>query len=277
VVAWVIYLGGLVIAIAAAAGFARPLLVLVRRATEPGLAVFDALARGYGRLVAFFVALCAGTGATLIIGMAVGMAARAFDAQDWRFYYWSLGEQSHLLTRIMLVLTQIGNTLQLRIAAVVVGLILIALRPRFAWLIVLAIVSVMALQFELAQILGLAIHRGHPPIGNGTYPSGGISRLIGLSGVVLLLVGKLWHPVSPWVMRTGWVLVGVLGWTEFFSRVYLGKHFVSDAVGGAVFGVMLIITVGLAIVAATATRFPVERTSESTGESRPGSFAVPPA
>jgi hypothetical protein len=270
---WVIYLGGLAIVIAAAVGLARPILALVQRAAEPGLAAFDVLARGYGRLVAFLVALCAGTGATLVVGMVVGVGARAFDAQDWRFYHWSLGQQTHGLTRLMEALTQIGNTLEMRIAAVVVGLILIALRPRFAWLIVLALVSVMALQFELAQIFGLAIHRGHPPIGRGTYPSGGVSRLIGLSGVALLLISRLWYPVSPWVGRVGWAVVAALGWTELFSRVYLGKHFVSDGVGGVVFGVMLILTVGLAIAAATSTRVTVARTSES----RPGSLAVPPA
>jgi hypothetical protein len=273
VLAWVIYVGGLAIVIAAAAGLTGRLAAFIQRAAEPGVAVFDALVRAYGRLAAFLVALCAGTGATLIVGMAVGMGARAFDAEDWRLYHWWSGEQTHALTRIMQVLTQIGNTLELRIAAVVVALILVALRPRFAWVIILAVVSVMALQFELAQILGLAIHRGHPPIGYGTYPSGGVSRLIGLSGVTLLLISWLWQPVSPWVGRIGWAVVAALGWTELFSRVYLGKHFVSDAVGGAVFGVMLILTVGLAIAAAMSNRLTVARTSES----RPGSLAVPPA
>jgi len=271
--AWVIYLGGLALVIAAAAGLVRPVSALVQRALEPGLPVLEALVRGYGRVVAFVVTLCAGIGATLVVGMAVGMGARAFDSQDWRLFHWWSGEQTHGLTRVMQVLTQIGNTLELRIAAVVVALILIALRPRFAWLIVLAVVSVMALQFELAQIFGLAIHRGHPPIGHGTYPSGGVSRLIALSGVVLLLGTRLWHPVSFWIVRIGWALAAALGWTEMFSRVYLGKHFVSDAVGGAVFGVMLILSVGLAIVAAT----PDQAAVASTSESRPRPLTVPPA
>ena len=270
--AWVIYVGGLAVVIAAAAGSVRPVSALVQRVTEPGRPVVDALVRGYGRVVAFFVLLFAGTGATLIVGMAVGLGAHAFGPEDWRFYHWVSGEQSHALTRLMLVLTQIGNTPETRIAAVVVGVILVALRPRFAWVIVLALVSVMALQFELAHILGLAIHRGHPPIGHGTYPSGGVSRLIALSGVVLLLCAVLWHPIKSWVVRIGWAVVAALGWTELFSRVYLGKHFVSDAVGGAVFGVMLILTVGLAIGAATSNRLAV-----AESESRPGSLAVPPA
>jgi membrane-associated phospholipid phosphatase len=160
----------------------------------------------------------------------------------------------------------------MRIAAVVVAVVLVILKPRFAWVTVLAIVSVMALQFELAQILGLAIHRGHPPVGHGTYPSGGISRLIALAGTVLLLVTRFWDPVSPRVVRIGWAVVAALGWTEFYSRVYLGKHFVSDAIGGAVFGLMLIVTVGVAIAAATPVRLSVARTSRS----RPGSLAVPP-
>jgi hypothetical protein len=272
VLAWVIYVVGLVLVAVAAAGLVRPVSALIRRVTEPGRPVLDALVRAYGKVVAFFVALCAGTGATLVVGMAVGIGARAFDAEDWRLYHWWSGEQTHGLTRLMQVLTQIGNTLELRIAAVVVGLILVALRPRFAWLIVLALVSVMALQFELAQIFGLAIHRGHPPIGRGTYPSGGVSRLIALTGVVLLLVTRLWHPVSSWLLRIGWGVVAALGWTELFSRVYLGKHFVSDGVGGAVFGVMLIITVGLAIAAAS-DRVAVGETSGS----RADSFAVPRA
>ena len=271
--AWVIWGAGLAVVVAAVIGLVRPVSAFARRVAEPGLPVVDALVRGYGRVVAFFVVLCAGTGATLVLGIVVGIGARSFGPEDWRFYHWVSGEQTHGLTRLMLVLTQIGGTLELRIAAVVVGVVLVALRPRFALVIVLALVSVMALQFELAQIFGLAIHRGHPPIGRGTYPSGGVSRLIALSGVVLLLVATLWHPISSLVVRIGWAVVAALGWTELFSRVYLGKHFVSDAVGGAVFGVMLILTVGLAIGAATSNRSAVARTSES----RPGSLAVPPA
>jgi membrane-associated phospholipid phosphatase len=269
--AWVIYVGGLAVAVAAGAGLARPLSALVQRTSGPGSAVSDALVGGYGRLGAFLVALCAGTGATLVVGMVVGVGARAFNTQDWRFYRWVSGHQTHTLTQVMHVLTQFGNTLEMRITAVVVALILAALKPRFAWVVVLAIASVMALQFELAQILGLAIHRGHPLVGRGTYPSGGVSRLIALPGVVLLLASRLWHPVDSRVMRVGWAGVALLGWTELYSRVYLGKHFVSDAVGGAIFGFMLILTVGVAIAAAT-SRLPVARTSRS----RPGSLAVPP-
>ena len=254
--AWVIYLVGLAIAIAAGAALALPVSALVRRVTEPGLSVADALVRGYGKLVAFLVALAAGTGATLVVCMVVGVGARAFDDEDWRFFHWVAGEQNHAMTQLMKILTQIGGTLEMRIAAVVVGVILVALKPRFAWVTVLALFCLMALQFELAQILGLAIHRGHPPVGHGTYPSGGVSRLVALSGVVLLLVTRMWQ-VSPWVIRAGWAVVALLGWTELYSRVYLGKHFVSDAVGGAIFGVMLIIAVGVAIGAVTSNRVTV--------------------
>jgi membrane-associated phospholipid phosphatase len=223
--------------------------------------------------VAFLVALSAGTGVTLVVCMVVGVGARAFGHEDWRFYHWVSGEQTHVLTELMKVLTQIGGTLEMRITAVVVGLILVALKPRYAWVTVLALFSVMALQFELAQILGLAIHRGHPPVGRGTYPSGGVSRLVALPGVVLLLVTAYWRPVNRFVVRAGWAVVALLGWTELYSRVYLGKHFVSDSVGGAVFGVMLIVAVGLAIAAAMSNRVPVAGTSPG----RPRSLAVPPA
>jgi membrane-associated phospholipid phosphatase len=270
VLAWVIYAVGLAIAIAAGAGLAGPLASLVRRATEPGVAASDALVRGYGRLVAFLVALCVGTGATLVVGMIVGVAARAFGTEDWRFFHWVSGQQTHALTQLMKVLTQIGGTLEMRITAVVVGVILVALKPRFAWVTVLALFSVMALQFELAQILGLAIHRGHPPVGHGTYPSGGVSRLVALPGVILLLVTRYWPPSSPWVARAGWAVVALLGWTELYSRVYLGKHFVSDSVGGAIFGVMLIITVGLAIGVAMSNLAPAARTSGSRPWLAPG-------
>lgn len=272
-VAWVIYLVGLAIAAAAASALVGPITILVLRAAGPGRAALASLVEGYGRLVAFLIGLSAGTGATLVVCMLVGVGARAFDDEDWRFFYWVSGQQSHGLTQLMKILTQIGGTLEMRITAVVVGVILVALKPRFAWVTVLALFSVMALQFELAQILGLAIHRGHPPVGFGTYPSGGVSRLVALPGVVLLLVTRYWRPVNPWLVRAGWGLVALLGWTELYSRVYLGKHFVSDSVGGAVFGVMLIITVGLAVAAAMLDRVTAARTSPA----QPRSLAVPPA
>src|SRR5438132_11040951 len=248
--AWATYLGGLAIAIVAGAGLAFPVSALVQRVTEPGLAVGNALVRGYGRLVAFLVALSAGTGATLVVCMVVGVAARAFGDDDWRFFHWVSGEQTHALTQVMKILTQIGGTLEMRITAVVVGVILVAFKPRFAWVTVFALFSVMALQCELAQILGLAIHRGHPPVGHGTYPSGGVSRLVALPGVVLLLVTRMWR-VSPWLVRAGWAVVALLGWPQLDARVDLGKHVVRGGGGGATLGVMLIITVGLAIAAAT--------------------------
>ncbi|MGH9298297.1 MAG: phosphatase PAP2 family protein [Acidimicrobiales bacterium] len=254
---WLVYLGGVVVVVVVVAGLTRPAGGLTLRAMSRVRAALSSLVEALGGPLAYLVALSAGVGATLVATMAVGLAARASRHYDKAMYRWWLHHHSHTLTAVMRVLTQLGDSKEMRIAAIVACVALVALRPRFAWVTIFAIVSVMALEFELQLILSLAIHRGHPPIGRGTYPSGGVARLVSLPGVVLLLCARFFEPFSRRLRTAGWVVVSLLGWTEFFSRLYLGKHYTSDAIGGAVFGALLVLTVGLAV--STVIPAPAER------------------
>ncbi|MHB8435709.1 MAG: phosphatase PAP2 family protein [Acidimicrobiales bacterium] len=251
---WTLFVVGLLVVGLLTALLSQPAGALVDRLLDRARPAFDALVECLGAPLAFLVVLSAGLGATLVLGMGVGFGARASGHYDWTMYWWWMHHHTHGLTAVMQTLTLMGDALETRVLAIVAGVLLIALKPRRAWLTIFAMVAVAGLEFELQQILALAIHRGHPPVGLGTYPSGGVGRLVAFTGVIVLLCTRLFEPVSRAVRTVGWTIVALLGWTELYSRVYLGKHFTSDAIGGAIFAVLLVLTVGLALSAVMGPR-----------------------
>jgi membrane-associated phospholipid phosphatase len=83
-------------------------------------------------------------------------------------------------------------------------------------------------------------HRLGPPTSPlGTFPSGGCDRCILFYGLIAYL---LWREFSgrrsTAIMAAS--VVAALGFNEAYSRVYLGLHWLTDAVSGLVYGVLLL-------------------------------------
>ena len=93
------------------------------------------------------------------------------------------------------------------------------------------------------KALATTIDRGHPPTTLGTYPSGGCARLLCTVGVMIFLALLLVPNLSRRLRFTTWTIFAGLVWMEAFSRTYLSKHWTTDAAGGVIFGVLLLLAV----------------------------------
>jgi membrane-associated phospholipid phosphatase len=97
--------------------------------------------------------------------------------------------------------------------------------------------------------LGLrhVFHRLGPPTSPlGTYPSGGCDRCIVFYGLIAYL---LWHAFSGRRTTAIWAaaVVAALGFNEAYSRVYLSLHWLTDALSGLIYGVLLLIAFIMAV------------------------------
>ncbi len=74
---------------------------------------------------------------------------------------------------------------------------------------------------------------------NGSYPSGHASSIVALTGVAAVLVLMLVRRRSA--RQTAYVLLGALTVVVCLDRVFLGRHFPSDVVGGALLGAVVVL------------------------------------
>lgn len=156
------------------------------------------------------------------------------------------------------------------------------------WVPVVVIGAVFLLQRQFQIELTSWVGRYQPPVAdNGGYPSGGVSRLIGDSGTIVAVSAALLPRLSR-AWRIG-LFTGVFtyGLTEGYTRVYLQVHWLTDAIGGLLFGAVMLAT-GTALLAALppgrplpgrdvqpARRTRAGRPGESRSTTRPATSATP--
>lgn len=78
----------------------------------------------------------------------------------------------------------------------------------------------------------------------GDYPSGGAARTVITFGLLAHLLTQRWS--SPAERRVIWSVVAVLVAAQGGSRLYLGRHWPEDVVGGWVFGWLIMQTLAKA-------------------------------
>lgn len=124
---------------------------------------------------------------------------------------------------------------------------LIARRPWGA----LVVIAASALSAGLVQALKAIFGRARPAdilldLDNGAYPSGHVANAATLAVLIALVLGRWWIAVAG----AAYVVLMAL------SRTYLGAHWVTDTVGGALLGA----SVALAAWAVLAPQLHRERT-----------------
>jgi membrane-associated phospholipid phosphatase len=139
----------------------------------------------------------------------------------------------------MVVLTCLGSGWA---ALALVPLIGWARTRRFATVLAFAIVAqatcVWALKIVVGRVrpwiaMGLAAPLGAPH--DGSFPSGHASGSFCVAAYVVVVLPALW-PSPPWRVRTVAATTLALASLVAVSRVYLGAHFPSDVLAGALTG-----------------------------------------
>jgi len=248
-----------IVAALAVAGLTYAVLGLLHHRVGGTLAVrrIDAARRhlvdDLTRAGAYVALLAAALGITGAIGWVIGVAARNSQGGDWTVFHWFAARQYHGMTTLMHQLTKMGNRSEIKALIVVAAIVFLVKDRKRAWIPILAVVATFAAEHFLQRMLGLTIHRGHPPTDAGTFPSGGCARLISVYGIIFYcLVANT--PIPAWARRAGFAVIAGLGTIEAFSRVVLQKHWVSDTVGGLLFGAVLLATMIFATEALGLTR-----------------------
>lgn len=108
----------------------------------------------------------------------------------------------------------------------------------------LVIIVEIGIQFAMAHAFGdpslSTVRAGINIGGSGPLPSGSTARLFSVFTIASAMWATTESNVSPRILATGGVLVVV----ELTSRLYLGRHFVTDIVAGLLLG-LLLATAGL--------------------------------
>jgi PAP2 superfamily len=234
-----------------------------------------------------WVMLC---GAGLAVCVAVlwplgRVALRLEDAWDRPIFGWFRDHQAgsgwHRLNEI---LTQVGNRPPIYAAAVVAALVLVALAPRRRWappaLVIVAVLLEQVVRVGLLRV----VDRGHPPTSLGTWPSGGVGRIIAIYGFIafLLFWGARRRGLRIATGRTGphtaaalGALVAVMATVEGYTRLYLQKHWFTDVLGGYVFGCILL---AVFVYAGRALLDPADSSrAAGAGEAIPSQAGAEPA
>ncbi len=201
----------------------------------------------FGRVSGCILVLAAGTGVIIAICWPVGYGARKFNAQDHKVYNWVLvHSHTHWLHSAMSTMTKMSNNRQTQVVAgaFMVLLTLWWFRHRRGLAVLVPAVLIMSayeIEHQLQHTLKLLAHRTGPvPPDLGAFPSGGVARLISIYGLIFYLVlRRLNKTRSKWAIGAWTVLVAAT-YTEAYSRLYLGKHWLSDIFGGLVFGTILL-------------------------------------
>lgn len=147
-----------------------------------------------------------------------------------------------LADRFLAALASIGD-LQVLLPAMVAPLAWLLWRRRFA--AALHWIAALAFGFVFTAFLGMTVDMPRPP--NATsgfgFPSIPVTMITIVFGFFAVLIAReLPGRARVWPYLVSGALVALLG----FARLYFGAHWLSDIVGGALFGVLWLLVLGIA-------------------------------
>lgn len=246
VVVWIVWILG-VLALAAAAVVTCPrwraprVLAAIHDRVAP---IVELSVTNLGRAPTALALYLMGGATILVIGWPVGLLAHAVQGGvDEPAFRWFESRRLGWWSDIWLKLTQIGSpsiTQDVTFVAAVVFAVIWAFQRREWWFPLLALPLGYLLEKYTQIVLQTVVHRGHPPTTHGTYPSGGCGRVLVIYGMVIFLtVAWLW-PDSRRMRVAGWGLVACLVSVQAYARIYNLEHWLTDVLGGIVFGIMLL-------------------------------------
>ena len=223
-------------------GLASPPWVqaLLRR----GGAIGATLAEQLGRVGAFAATVLAGGGLMVLVLWVLGEAFQAIEPWvDHPVFRWFAAGRNATWDDIWLVLTNVGGLNQTQALTVVGAVVLAALWRRRRWWVPLLVLPVgYLMEKNIQQLLKLVVDRGHPPTTLGSYPSGGCARVIVVYGLIVFLALRWSETRNRRWWAAGAALVALLEVVQAYARLYNQEHWLTDVVGGFVFGLLLLAT-----------------------------------
>ena len=172
---------------------------------------------------------------------------------------WTENHQVKWWASVMERVTKVGNTWTTWGAAGTAAVTLAVAWPRRKWVPPAALGAALLVDKYVTLALRHRFGRlGPPGSPGGTYPSGGVDRVVFLYGLIAYL---LWREFSGSRQGKAWAVgaVAALSFNEAYSREYLSKHWFSDILSGLLYGAILLAPVIAAVrlvagPAATASR-----------------------
>jgi hypothetical protein len=213
-------------------------------AGERGSRASGVLVTGLGRPTAGALVMFSGWSLTIIVGWILGWVAKKVEVHvDHPFFRWWQdhhigGTWSHVWWK----LTNIGsptNTQILTVAGAVLFAVIYQRRARW-WVPSLVIVLGYLAEKYGQIILKKVVDRGHPPTTLGTWPSGGCARLLIVYGLIIFFVLYRYARHNKRAWAAGWSLLTVLLSVQAYARINNLEHWLTDVIGGIVFGLMLL-------------------------------------
>ncbi len=228
----------------------------------------QSLALRLGSVTAFVVTSAVGSVVSILVLIPIGVLAKSLQqGLDLPVFTWTHGlvVPGSAFTKFNTYVTSLGDRSTVDLVCVIAALILcFAYRQRW-WIPLVAITVTFFVQHEGQLLLARLLARDLPPVANaGTFPSGGVSRMLADYGVIIVLVILLIGTVSRQWRAGLWIGLGTFAAIEGFTRGYLSLHWLTDILAGYVFGWLLFLTFTTA-VAALETRTSLFR---GTGQTR---------
>jgi membrane-associated phospholipid phosphatase len=159
---------------------------------------------------------------------------------DEPVYHWTVDHQVKWWGDVMEKLTKIGNSQPTWGATGAAAAILAVAWPRRKWVPPTALGTAFAVEKCVTLALRRRFSRLGPPSSPlGTYPSGGVDRVVYLYGLIAYLT---WREFSGSSQGKALAIgaVAALSFNEAYSREYTGKHWFTDILSGLFYGAILL-------------------------------------
>ncbi|MDO8338258.1 MAG: phosphatase PAP2 family protein [Microcella sp.] len=151
-----------------------------------------------------------------------------------------LAERVPSLQVLALLMDRLGGG-PIGIFVVPLGLVALLLIARRPWGALFSIIAA-ALSAGAVQLLKSLFARARPEdilviADFGSFPSGHVANAATLATTIVLLFGLTRSKAWVWMLGAGWIIAMAL------SRTYLGAHWVTDTIGGALIGIAVAVIV----------------------------------
>ncbi|MBI2719438.1 MAG: phosphatase PAP2 family protein [Rhizobiales bacterium] len=188
-------------------------------------------------------------GAIALINLIVDVVSEdAFSNADVSIFNLMKEMRNAPADELMITLTMLGDTLVMTVLSVT---IIVWLMWRRAYRAAIAATIAIVAGKIFVPILKYGIQRARPIELYGgaeqfSFPSGHATMAALIFGILAVLVG---HALGRWSRSLVYAMCTVLVVAIAYSRVYLGVHWLSDVLGGLLFGAVMAAAFGIAIEA----------------------------